>query len=138
MADIKGSIRNEAEAAAIENDVLVTTSVKLVNLKRPNEEATVKISLNKEKPKRKCKCLSPYVDRLIIKPCVMVVNKSFINKCLIFSLIMGSIWVLLYLLSGKESLPGGIWWNIYILFTLGHILSTILALVKLPTLLGII
>ena len=71
----------------------------------------------------------------ILNSCLLNRNKQ-INAILVFFLISLTCWSLMYLTLGKEALPGGICFSLFILIVSCHVIGYLFELIKMANLLG--
>lgn len=75
-------------------------------------------------------------ERIIIDSCLPI-NNPLSNQFLLFVLLSGLSWLVLFLVNEKNAKPGGICFSLLVEFISAHIFGILFEKCKLPSLLGI-
>ena len=100
-----------------------------------NAVETVHIKFTTKIKDSAAKNVKSLFQTLILNSCLLNRNKR-INAFLIFFLISLTCWSLMFLTLGKEALPGGICFSLFVLIVSCHIIGYLFELIKMPNLLG--
>lgn len=77
-----------------------------------------------------------FFERVFIKS-FLVFNQKISNLLILFCIISASIWLVLFLIFEKNSLPGGLYFSLWTLVVCSQIFGFIFEKLRLPPLLGI-
>ncbi len=69
--------------------------------------------------------------------CCLISNKLW-NKMILFVLLTSATWLIVYLLTGKQAVPGGPWFSLITLTVCSHISGFLFQKIKLPGLLAML
>ena len=106
------------------------------------ESEPTKNQVNEPKPTKKLeincsRVVKKICKRVLIKSCFPV-NSPTINKIIIFFTISFIVWAFTFLVAGQAALPGGLYFSLIILVICAHILGYLMAMIKIPPLLGML
>jgi hypothetical protein len=77
------------------------------------------------------------LHRTVIESCWLIKNR-FANKVILLLLSVITVWLLGFIIFGKEALPGGLYFSILILIITAHIIAFLLNKLRVPLPLGIV